>query len=243
MRTPRIFLQAELASGIAHIVDGQAAQHLLRVLRCSQGDPVILFNGDGLDYSGRIDSTQRNSLTVRIESVIETANESPLSIHLGVPLARGQRMDYAIQKAVELGVTGITPLTTGRSVVKLERRRLDGKIEHWRQVAISACEQCGRARIPAVHTVEPLSSWAARAGFGIVLDPHHAKPVTALQRPATGIHLVAGPEGGFTLEEISMLRELGFHALTLGPRILRTETAPLAAISALQLLWGDFGRS
>mgnify|MGYP000007604881 CR=1 FL=1 len=243
MRTPRIFRQAELAPGMAHIVDGQAAQHLLKVLRCSTGDPVILFNGDGTDYSGRIDATQRNSLTVRIESVIETPNESPLPIHLGIPLARGQRMDYAIQKAVELGVTEITPLTTERSIVKLERKRLDGKIEHWRQVTISACEQSGRARIPALHPVEPLAAWASRAGYGIVLDPHDAKPVTALQRPVEGIHLVAGPEGGFTPDEISVLREQGFHAVTLGPRILRTETAPLAAVSALQLLWGDFGDS
>ncbi|MEJ2309548.1 MAG: 16S rRNA (uracil(1498)-N(3))-methyltransferase [Gammaproteobacteria bacterium] len=243
MGTPRIFQQSELLTGMVHGIEGQAAQHLLRVLRCRPGDPVILFNGDGHDYAGSIESTQRNRLTVRIDAVIEMATESPLPIHLGIPLAKGQRMDYAIQKAVELGVTEITPLTTARSVVRLDSKRLEGKEAHWRQVAIAACEQCGRARVPPLHAVEPLDAWSRRAAFGIVLDPRHATPVTALQRPATSVHLVAGPEGGFTAPEITALREQGFHAVTLGPRILRTETAPLAAITALQLLWGDFGQS
>lgn len=227
---------------MAHGIEGQAAQHLLKVLRCRAGDPVILFNGDGRDYAGSIESTERNRLRVRIDSVIGIANESPLQIHLGIPLAKGQRMDYAIQKAVELGVTQITPLTTARSVVKLDRKRLGGKEAHWRQVAIAACEQCGRACIPPLHAVEPLEAWSRRAAFGILLDPRDATPVTALQRPATVVHLVAGPEGGFTAPESIALREQGFHAVTLGPRILRTETAPLAAITALQLLWGDFGK-
>ena len=240
MRVPRIYLAGELASGNECEITGQQAHHLLKVLRCRSGDPVTLFNGDGSNYAGIILSTSRNSLRMRVDSRSAPENESPLMIHLGIPLAKGQRMDYAIQKAVELGVAGITPLTTARTVVKLDSKRLEGKLEHWRQVIIAACEQSGRARVPRLDSVQALETWARTARFGIMLDPGKAASLRELECAATDVHLVAGPEGGLTAGETEMLRERGFHAVTLGPRILRTETAPVAALAALQLLWGDF---
>ncbi|MGD8556401.1 MAG: 16S rRNA (uracil(1498)-N(3))-methyltransferase [Chromatiales bacterium] len=240
MRIPRIYQAGELATEDDCEIKGQQAHHLLKVLRCRSGDPVTLFNGDGSNYAGIILSTSRNSLRVRIGTRSDPQNESPLMIHLGIPLAKGQRMDYAIQKAVELGVAGITPLTTTRTVVKLDSKRLEGKYEHWRQVIIAACEQCGRARVPPLSPVQALEAWARTARFGIMLDPGEACSLSELESAAMDVHLVAGPEGGLTTGETAMLRERGFHAVTLGPRVLRTETAPVAALAALQLLWGDF---
>jgi len=240
MRIPRIYQAIELATGIEVEVREQQAHHLLKVLRCQPGNPVILFNGDGCDYTAEILSTGRHSLRARVTGRHVLANESPLRIHLGIPLARGQRMDYAIQKAVELGVERITPLMTERSVVKLDSKRLDGKREHWQQVIISACEQCGRARVPELQPLQALPEWSQSAGFGVVLDPDDARSLKELQPPATPVHLVAGPEGGLTTQEIAMLRAAGFHGVKLGQRILRTETAPVAALAAMQLLWGDF---
>ncbi len=240
MRIPRIYQAGELATGIEVEVREQQAHHLLKVLRCQSGDPVILFNGDGCDYAGEILSTARHTLVVRLTASHELANESPLGIHLGIPLAKGQRMDYAIQKAVELGVARLTPLMTERSVVKLDRKRLETKREHWQQVVISACEQCGRALVPELQPFESLQEWSETASFGVVLDPEAAHSLKELQSPVTPVHLVAGPEGGLTRQEIAMLRAEGFHGVTLGRRILRTETAPVAALAAMQLLWGDF---
>jgi 16S rRNA (uracil1498-N3)-methyltransferase len=240
MRIPRIYLADELASGDECEIREQQAHHLLKVLRCRPDDPVTLFNGDGYNYASVILSTSRNSLRVRVGTRSAPQNESPLMIHLGIPLAKGQRMDYAIQKAVELGVAGITPLITARTVVKLDSKRLEGKLGHWQQVIISACEQCGRARVPRLGTVEALEAWARTARFGIMLDPGKACSLRELESAVMDVHLVAGPEGGLTAEETQMLRDKGFRAVTLGPRVLRTETAPVAALAALQLLWGDF---
>ena len=240
MRIPRIYLATELATGTEVEVREQQAHHLLKVLRSQCGDPVILFNGDGRDYTGKILSTGRHGLRVKITGGHDLANESPLRINLGIALAKGQRMDYAIQKAAELGVEKITPLITERSVVKLDRKRLEGKRAHWQQVIISACEQCGRARVPALLPLQPLPEWSQTASFGVVLDPDEAHSLKELQPPMTDVHLVAGPEGGLTTQEIAMLRAAGFHGVKLGGRILRTETAPVAALAAMQLLWGDF---
>ncbi len=240
MRIPRIYQATELTTGTEVEIREQQAHHLLKVLRSQSGDPVILFNGDGCDYTAEILSTGRHSLRVRIRGSHDLANESPLGIHLGIALAKGQRMDYAIQKAVELGVESITPLTTERSVVKLDGKRLGGKRAHWQQVVISACEQCGRARVPALQPLQALPEWSQTASFGVVLDPEGAHSLKELQPPMTGVHLVAGPEGGLTAQEIAMLRAAGFHGVKLGRRILRTETAPVAALAAMQLLWGDF---
>lgn len=240
MRIPRIYQASELATGVEIEIRGQQAHHLVKVLRCQSGDPVILFNGDGCDYTGEILSTGRHSLMARVTESHELANESPLRIHLGIPLAKGQRMDYTIQKAVELGVARITPLMTERSVVKLDRKRLEGKCEHWQQVIISACEQCGRARVPGLEPLQSLPEWSQTVSFGVVLDPDDAHSLKELQPPTTDVHLVAGPEGGLTRQEIAMLCAAGFHGVKLGQRILRTETAPVAALAAMQLLWGDF---
>jgi 16S rRNA (uracil1498-N3)-methyltransferase len=240
MRIPRIYQPSTLKLGETCNIDGQAAHHLLKVLRCRIDQRVTLFNGDGFDYSSRITTLGKNRLGVLLEEISEAEAELPLKIHLGIPLSKGQRMDYAIQKAVELGVNEITPLMTSRSVVKLDQKRQEGKLQHWQQVVISACEQCGRSRIPNLHPLENLDIWSRDATFGIVLDPYNATSIRELRQPQNMVHLIAGPEGGFTRLEVESLVECGFHAVTLGPRILRTETAPLAAISALQLLWGDF---
>ncbi|MEJ2315593.1 MAG: 16S rRNA (uracil(1498)-N(3))-methyltransferase [Gammaproteobacteria bacterium] len=240
MRIPRIYQAGELETGAEYEITGQPAHHMLKVLRGQSGDPVILFNGDGCDYSAEIHSTGRHSLRAKVVARHVLANESPLRIHLGIPLAKGQRMDYAIQKAVELGVEKITPLRTERSVVKLDSKRLEGKREHWHQVILSACEQSGRARVPELQPLQALPEWSQTALFGVVLDPDDAHSLKELHSPATPVHLVAGPEGGLTTQEVAMLRAAGFHGVKLGRRILRTETAPVAALAAIQLLWGDF---
>ena len=240
MRTPRIHHAAALNPGEVAIVQDQAARHLLKVLRLRVDNPVILFNGDGRDHLCRIIAIEKNRLSLLVEEHLAPEPEPALHLHLGIPLSKGQRMDFAIQKSVELGVTEITPLTTSRSVVRLDEKRLQGKMQHWKQVMISACEQSGRSRLPVLNAPQNLLDWSSAAEYGIVLDPRAETTLRELDRPEIPVHLVAGPEGGFTPDEIERLLEQGFHAVSLGPRILRTETAPLAVISALQLLWGDF---
>ena len=204
------------------------------------GQALQLFNGDGNNYAATITEVSKKQVTVKIIDAQANPVESPLNIHLGQAISRGDRMDFAIQKAVELGVTEITPLFTERCGVKLDGERLSKRNEQWQKIAISACEQSGRSVIPVVHPAINLDQWLAQDtnSLQLTLDPRASatiKTLTASQH----IRLVIGPEGGFTDIEVAATSLAGFTGIQLGPRVLRTETAALSAISALQLQFGD----
>jgi 16S rRNA (uracil1498-N3)-methyltransferase len=225
-----------------------AATHATRVLRLNVGDAIKLFNGDGFDYSCELISLKKSETLVKVLAQQEINNESPLNITLLQGISSGERMDYTIQKAVELGVNAIQPLSTERSVVKLSPERAQKRLEHWQNVVIAACEQCGRAKIPQVAIPMSLTAWlggnihagAGDASFRILLNPIGAKQLSALPKTTQNIQLLIGAEGGLSQAEIDLASNHGFQSIVLGPRILRTETAALTAIATMQTLWGDF---
>lgn len=246
MRTPRFFLDAPLAVGGEISLSDPAAVHALRVLRLRVGDPVSLFNGDGHEYPARLIAADPRRAAARIEAVRASTSESPLAITLAQALARGEKMDWIVQKATELGVVGIAPIVTGRSEVRLDPARAGRRAQHWRAVAASACEQSGRAVIPHVGVPARLAEWLASIGPRQDGAPRlllHPGPggarARARSQPVRNVILAVGPEGGFDAGDLAMLHGAGFEDLALGPRVLRTETAGLAAIAALQALFGD----
>ncbi len=240
MRIPRIYTPQSLTVNSIVSLDAEAANHVGRVLRMQTGQILQLFNGDGFDYQTEITDVSKKQVSVKLLDCTETTVESPLAIHLGQGISRGDRMDFAIQKAVELGVTEITPLFTERCGVKLEGERLSKRTEQWQKIAISACEQSGRSKVPKVHAPLSLAQWLAQdtKELKLTLDPRASATIKTLI-PAKAIRLVIGPEGGFTEHEIAATAAAQFQGIQLGPRILRTETAALTAISALQLQFGD----
>ncbi|GGW49615.1 16S rRNA (uracil(1498)-N(3))-methyltransferase [Alishewanella tabrizica] len=240
MRTVRIYHSGRLQTGDNLFLDDDAANHVGRVLRMQTEQSLQLFNGDGYNYTAVITDVSKKQIQVRIDNMTANPVESPLRIHLGQGISRGDRMDFAIQKAVELGVTEITPLFTERCGVKLEGDRLSKRNEQWQKIAISACEQSGRSVVPTVHPAITLTDWLAQPtkDLALTLDPRASATIKTLT-PATAIRLVIGPEGGFTDQEVAITAQAGFNGIQLGPRILRTETAALTAISALQLQFGD----
>ncbi len=243
MRNIRIHVDLPLAVGAEIPMPMQAGEHVARVLRLVAGDPLTLFNGDGGDYPARILAVGKREVIVRVEARQSLCNESPLPLTLAQGVARGEKMDLIVQKATELGVVRIVPLLTERSEVKLDPARAEKRLAHWRAVAASACEQSGRARLPEVSQALPLSIWLeSLAGDGalrLALLPDAAKSSRELRFDAAGGVLVVGPEGGLGERDIKALGAAGFNGLRLGPRILRTETAGLAALAALQALHGD----
>lgn len=239
----RIFSDQRLCSGGSVTLAGDAANHVLRVLRLRTGDGLVVFDGNGTDYEGEITSLGRNEVNVRVGAGKEVHSESPLSLTLMQGICRGQRMDAVIQKATELGVRQIRPVLTDRSVVRLDEERTPRKQDHWRRIAIAAAEQSGRSRIPEVAEPGKLEdALPEAAGFAtrLLLDPHGAR-LRTLPAPSSPVGLLVGPEGGLTESERRMALTFGFIAVRLGPRILRTETAPLAALALLQYLAGDLG--
>lgn len=242
MRTIRIHVDQPLTVSTEVTLPAQAAEHVARVLRMNTGDPLVLFNGDGHDYSATILAAGKRDVSVRIESRQAVGNESPLSLTLAQGIARGEKMDLIVQKATELGVARIVPLITERSEVKLDASRAEKRLAHWRAVATSACEQSGRACVPEITPALPLGAWLAQlavdGALRLALLPESAMAVRDLRFGAGGI-LVVGPEGGLGERDIAALAAAGFEGLRLGPRILRTETAGLAALAALQALHGD----
>lgn len=240
MRIPRIYTPEPLVPG-EQTVSGNAAHHAGTVLRMAAGDQMVLFNGDGLDYPAVIVEAGRKRLAVSIESPYDPGTESPLSITLGQVMSRGDRMDYALQKATEMGVTAIQPLASARCEVRLNPERERKRLRNWQQVAISAAEQCGRARIPTIHAPVKLEDWLQGRHEDARLVLHHEAlpPSTQAAKPAS-IALLIGPEGGLNDDELRDAADAGFSPLALGPRVLRTETAPVAAIGLCQWLWGDF---
>jgi 16S rRNA (uracil1498-N3)-methyltransferase len=221
-----------------------AAAHATRALRLTEGDHAILFNGDGHNYDCTLTIVKKNSVTAIINNASKVHNESPLNITLLQAISSGDRMDFTIQKAVELGVSNIQPITSKRSVVKLSAERAEKRTEHWQNIAISACEQSGRAYVPKVLTPASLENWfsqnASTDTTRILLNPIGAKRLTEIQKPTGEIQLLIGAEGGLSQEEIDLASSHHFQSIVLGPRILRTETAALTAIAAMQLVWGDF---
>ena len=244
MRTIRIHVDQPLAAGAETALPSQAGEHVARVLRLAPGDPLTLFNGDGADYAATIRSVDKREVRVQVLERQAVARESPLRLTLAQGVARGEKMDLIVQKATELGVARIVPLLTERAEVKLDPARAEKRLAHWRAVAASACEQCGRASLPEIQSALPLAAWlAALADDGalrLALLPDAAASARELQFGAAGGLLAVGPEGGLGERDIAVLHEAGFHGLRLGPRILRTETAGLAALAALQALHGDF---
>ncbi|MCB2386264.1 16S rRNA (uracil(1498)-N(3))-methyltransferase [Thalassolituus alkanivorans] len=241
MSGPRIYSAAALSSGLRTELDDQAFAHLIRVLRMNDGDPVRLFNGDGHEYAGQLCDVQKKSASVLVGDILRSEADTPLKLQLGQVVSKGDRMDFTIQKATELGISDITPLWSERCEVRLKGERLDKKMEHWQKVAISACEQSGRNRIPTINQPQYFADWAKNnnADVRLLLHPHRQKPLRDYPQPAS-VALLVGPEGGFSEQEVEMAMSSGFAGLTLGPRILRTETAALAALSVFQFQWGDF---
>lgn len=230
-----------LAVGSDVELSAETVQHI-RALRLQSGASVVLFNGDGCDYAGTLTLQGKRQAVVSIESSRSVDNESPVAVHLGIGMSLGDRMEYAVQKATELGVTAITPLSTERSELRLKGERAEKKRVRWQQVAISAAEQCGRARIPQVHAVTGLADWLQQVpltDLRVVLHHEHATRLRELPPPVAMTALI-GPEGGLSKEDLSLAGRHGFMPVALGPRVLRTETAPAALLSAVQTLWGDY---
>jgi 16S rRNA (uracil1498-N3)-methyltransferase len=244
MRLTRVHVDAALQPGAELALPEGPAAHLVRVLRLQAGDACVLFNGDGHDYVARVLVANKRELRVAVESAQAIDNESPLPITLLQGVARGEKMDLILQKATELGVSRFVPVWSQRSEVKLDEARAAKRLAHWQGVVVAACEQCGRAQVPAVEA--PLALAAALAalpagGTRLTLDPGGAGNAASLAAPADGFVLAIGPEGGWSPLDREQLGAAGFIGMRLGPRILRTETAGLAAIAALQARLGDLG--
>ena len=241
VRTIRILVEQPLRAGAELVLRGGAGEHLTRVLRLAAGARVVLFNGDGHDYAAVLLDAARGGARVRIEHAqAAAAAESLLALTLVQGIARGEKMDWILQKATELGVTCIVPVLTARTEVKLDNERSDRRMTHWRGVIAGACEQCGRARLPRLQPPQPLAQWLGQAPGNplLVLDPAGGTRVRDL--PAlTAACVLAGPEGGLDARDLDPVRAAGARGLSLGPRILRTETAGLAALAALQARFGD----
>ena len=245
MSNCRFYNPENLRIGATIKLSDNAAAHATRVLRLEISDEIVLFNGDGNDYACAIASIKKSETLAIVKSFVKITNESPLNITLLQGISSGDRMDYTIQKAVELGVTQIVPIITSRSVVKLSPERAQKRLEHWQSIVHAACEQSGRAFVPQVAAPISLSAWlqanaANNNGLRILLNPIGALRLAELPKPTGHIKLLIGAEGGLSQSEIDAALSQSFQSVVLGARILRTETAALTAIAAMQTLWGDF---
>ncbi len=240
MSAPRFFEAQTMKQGDVLELSERNANHIARVLRLRAGAKVVLFNGEGGEFAGMLARVERRRAQIEIQSYTAVDRVSSLHTHLGQVISRGHRMEYAIQKATELGVTEITPLFSERCEVRLEGDRLEKRGEHWRQVAISACEQCGRNRLPEIHLPKGLMEWLreVRAEEKWILDTEAEAGFGRGPAPAS-LALAVGPEGGLSAAELQQAQAHAFQGLRLGPRVLRTESAPVVALSIAQHLWGD----
>ncbi len=241
MSLPRIYSHAPLQTVQSLLLDEAAHRHVAQVLRLKNGAQLKLFDGSGQEFLATIVKIERRATTVTLSDAVTESCESPLQTHLYQGISKGDRMDYAIQKATELGVHEITPVFCERSVVKLEPKRLQKKIDHWQGVIISACEQCGRNQLPTLHsanTFDQIQRLQQHDGF--LLDPTATRHFGDYQKPVNGCAILIGPEGGLSEQEIRQAEIGGWQGIRIGPRILRTETATVVALTTLQQLWGDF---
>jgi 16S rRNA (uracil1498-N3)-methyltransferase len=240
MSIPRVYCPRGLADRDSVQLDARAAHHLIRVLRLGRGAEVALFDGEGREYAGVLATTSPRNAQVIDLRLVARELESPLPVTLAQGVARGQRMDYALQKAVELGVSAIVPVITERSAAPGAGRD-EAKRAHWQGVVVSACEQCGRARVPSLAPLIRLEDWLGSLGSGLrlILSPRGRMALGELDTPGR-VALLVGPEGGFTGTEQAQAEAAGFVPIRLGPRILRTETASAAGLAAIQAMWGDW---
>ncbi|ACX82051.1 16S rRNA (uracil(1498)-N(3))-methyltransferase [Aggregatibacter actinomycetemcomitans] len=244
MRVPRIYHPIPLNQHTTCALSEDGANHVGRVLRMRAGDQLELFDGSNHIYQAVITAVAKKSVEVDILSRQFDDRESPLAIHLGQVISRGERMEFTIQKSVELGVNVITPLWSERCGVKLDGERMDKKIQQWQKIAIAACEQCGRNKIPEIRPLMKLQQWCAEPNDALKLNLHPRARYsirTLPEIPAAGVRLLIGSEGGLSPQEIAQTEQQGFVDVLLGKRVLRTETAAMAAITALQVCFGDLG--
>lgn len=244
MSAPRFYCDLPLLPGETVSLPPAVVRHAAQVLRCREGETLTLFNGHGAEYEALLVSVSRSAMTARIVAAHRPERESPLNIHLLQSLQGSDKMDFTFQKAVELGVVALHPLSTRRSLLKLSGERAERRCQHWAGVVIAACEQCGRNWVPPVHDLESLPNYLAkpgRVGAQRLLLAPGAKTVLRDLPMAREVDVLVGPEGGLEAGEIELAQQAGFTPIQLGPRILRTETAGLAVVAALQTLWGDWG--
>lgn len=243
MPIPRIHHPDPLTPGDTLELGADAARHVARVLRMGVAMPLTLFDGRGGEYAAVITAVGRDRVTVKLQGFDAEDRESPLHTTLAQGISRGERMDYTLRKAVELGVSAIQPLFTEYCQVQLKGERLEKRMAHWRGIVIAACEQSGRNRIPPLLAPCTLPEWLQNPpeGLRLILDPRAASGVRELADTPSPVTLIIGPEGGLSDAEVELLRQAGCRGIRLGPRILRTETAGLAALAALQSRWGDLG--
>jgi 16S rRNA (uracil1498-N3)-methyltransferase len=249
--SPRLYCPTSLHNGAVIDLPSAVAHHASRVLRLREGDAVTLFNGEGGEFEARLTRIESRLVSAAVGKHHEVERESPLKVTLLQGLAGAERMDYVIQKAVEMGVAAIAPVTTARSVTRLDAARAGKRALHWRSVIVASCEQCGRNRLPLLHSLrdfdaalgslDPAESGATiGAALSLVLSPGEGSSLTELDRPSGAIRLLIGPEGGLSPDEFAAAQRAGFHSVRLGPRVLRTETAGVAVLAAMNALWGDW---
>ncbi|EMT6575197.1 MULTISPECIES: 16S rRNA (uracil(1498)-N(3))-methyltransferase [Providencia] len=243
MRVPRIYHPEPLQINTTISLGDDAANHVGRVLRMTAGQKLELFDGSNQTFSAEITEATKKNVFVHIENSQIDDRESPLDLHLGQVMSRGEKMEFTIQKSVELGVNTITPLLSERCGVRLDGERLEKKLLQWQKIAIAACEQCGRNRIPEIRPVQTLEAWCAETdgAFKVNLHPRATESINTLPTELKKVRLLIGPEGGLSADEIAMTANYQFTDILLGPRVLRTETTALTAITALQVRLGDLG--
>jgi len=242
MRLNRVYTDGPLITGGEVMLAEAAAYHVSRVLRLRAGAPLVLFDGTGTDYRAEIAAVEGDRVRVTVGERTAGLRESPLAITLVQAVSRGERMDWTLQKATELGVRRIQPVLSARSVVRLDERQAASKLRHWRAIVAGACEQCGRSVLPEVHPPLELSRHLAQsqpAGRRLVLSPNGPASLVGLSSTSTRVELLIGPEGGLDDGELEAAGRAGFAPVRLGPRVLRTETAGIVALAVLQALWGD----
>ena len=241
MRIPRIYLPLNLDCTEQLELTDHAFQHTVKVLRLKLESKIIIFDGKGNEYYASLSEVNKKNAFIKVEDVIENNSESNLNVHLGLGISKGERMDFAIQKTVELGVTEITPLFTEHCVVNLDEKRIKKRLHHWQGIIVSACEQSGRNVVPLLHTATTLKIWSESISETcLVFNPVATKTLKNIKPENNNISLIIGPEGGLSSNELLELeKQTNIHSIKFGPRILRTETAALSAITAIQLLWGD----
>ncbi len=243
MRLPRLYLPVPLRVGATVALDDNAFNHAVRVLRLKPGAALILFNGEGGAFAATLVEVGKRDAWARVTAALPHEVESPLQVVLAQGISRGEKMDYTLQKAVELGVAAIQPVFAERGGIDVTGERLARKVRHWRGIVVGACEQCGRNRLPELREPLTLADWLARPavpGLRLLLDPAAERGLRGLEPPTDAVTLLIGPEGGLSPAEIAQARKAGFTSVRLGPRTLRTETAGVAALAAVQALWGDW---
>ena len=242
MRVNRIFVDGPLKSSTQVALPSAGAYHVARVLRMREGAPLRVFDGSGSEFQAEIVRVEGDAVTVQLVAQAQPAAESPLRINLIQGISRGERMDWTLQKATELGVSAIAPVLTARSVVRLDDKQAEKKQGHWRAIVIGACEQCGRSRIPPVSPATTLRDYFANVrkdGMRLVLSPAAPGSLAGIASLPSKVDLLIGPEGGLEDDELVAAQKAGFMPVRLGPRVLRTETAAVVALSVMQALWGD----